>query len=225
MKNDARDGVNHRGECRDRENVACDFDGAFFGGAFDFLDAFGMRHRADMPNVEKDFAGLRKKKRRKFAVIRPGAGDSPFIDAAGFGVEEERNRGDVGLGTVHADITLALLLGIVERMGVKERPDELAADIFETEFEMRVLIDGMVAAEKSGGAYVETLLVGDFFWSDEMRGVASARGSDCGIERMREGVAESDARRSGLNEFAGISALKHARLGGHSRESFYTEGR
>jgi len=225
MKNDAGDGMNHRGECGNRENIACDFNGAFFSGTLDFLDAFGMRHRADVPDVEKDFAGLRKKKRRKFAVIRPGAGDSPFIDAAGFGVEEERNRGDVGLGTVHADITLALLLGIVERMGVKERPDELAADIFETEFEMRVLIDRVVAAEKSGGADVETLLVGDFFWSDEMRGVASARGSDCGIERMREGVAESDARRSGLNEFAGISALKHARLGGHSRESFYTEGR
>jgi hypothetical protein len=184
-----------------------------------------MRHRADMPNVEKNFAGLRKKKRRKFAVIRPGAGDGPFIDGAGFGVEEQRDRRDVGLGTVHADVALALLLGIVERMGVKERPDELAADIFETEFEMRVLIDGVVAAEKSGGADVETLLVGDFFWSDQMRGVASARGSDCGIERMCEGVAESDARWSGLNEFAGISALKHARLGGHSRESFYTEGR
>ena len=217
--------MNHRGECGNGENIACDFDGAFFGGAFDFLDAFGMRHRADMPNVEKDFAGLRKKERGKFAIVRPGAGDGSFVDGAGFGVEEERDRGDVGLGTVHADITLALLLGIVERMGVKERPDELAADIFETKFEMRVLINRVVAAEKSGGADVETLLVGDFFWSDEMRGVASARGSDCGIERMREGVAESDARRSGLNEFAGISALKHARLGGHSRESFYTEGR
>ena len=217
--------MNHGGECRDRENVACDFDGAFFGGAFDLLDAFGMRHRADMPNVEKNFAGLRKKKSRKFAVIRPGAGDGSFVDAAGFGVEEERDRRDVGLGTVHANVALALLLGIVERMGVKERPDELAADIFETEFEMRMLIDSVVAAEKSGGADVETLLVGDFFRSDEMRGVACARGSDCGIERMREGVAESDARWSGRNEFAGISALKHARLGGHGRESFYTEGR
>ena len=217
--------MNHGGECRDRENVACDFDGTFFGGALDFLDALGMRHRADMPNVEKNFAGLRKKKSRKFAVIRPGAGDGSFVDAAGFGVEKERDRRDVGLGTVHANVALALLLGIVERMGVKERPDELPADIFETEFEMRMLIDSVVAAEKSGGADVETLLVGDFFWSDEMRGVASARGGDRGIERMREGVAESDARWSGRNEFAGISALKHARLGGHGRESFYTEGR
>jgi len=85
-----------------------------------------------------------------------------------------------------------------------------------------VLIDGVVAAEKSGGADVETLLFGDFFWSDETRGVARARGGDCGIEGMCEGVAESDTRWSGLNEFARISALKHARLGGHGRESFYT---
>jgi hypothetical protein len=42
---------------------------------------------------------------------------------------------------------------------------------------------------------------------------------------MREGVAESDARWSGRNEFARISALKHARLGGHGRKSFYTVGR
>ena len=225
MKNDAGDGMNHRGECGNRENITCDFNGAFFSGTLDFLDAFGMRHRADVPDVEKDFAGLRKKERRKFAIVGPSTGDGAFVDGAGFGVEEERDRGDVGLGTVHADITLALLLGIVERMGVKERPDELAADVFETEFEMRVLIDGVVAAEKSGGADVETLLVGDFFWPDETRGVASARGGDCGIEGMRGGVAESNARWSGLNEFAGISALKHARLGGHSRESFYTEGR
>ena len=225
MKNDARDGVNHCRECGDRENVACDFDGAFFGGAFDFLDAFGMRHRADMPNVEKNFAGLRKKKRRQLAIVGPGSGDGSFIDSAGFGVEKERDRRNVGLRAIHADVTLALLLGIVERMSVKEGPDELTTDVFEAEFEVRMLIDSVVAAEKSGGADVETLLVGDFFWSDEMRGVASARCSDCGIERMREGVAESDARWSGLNKFAGISALKHARLGGHSRESYYTEGR
>ena len=225
MKNDAGDGMNHRGECGNRENIACDFNGAFFSGAFDFLDAFGMRHRADMPNVEKNFAGLRKKKRRQLAIVGPGSGDGSFIDSAGFGVEEERDRRDVGLGTVHANVALALLLGIVERMGVKERPDELAADIFETEFEMRVLIDRVVAAEKSGGADVETLLVGDFFWSDEMRGVASARGSDCGIERMRESVAESDAGWGGFDKLAGARAVKHARLSSHVGDLFYTRAR
>jgi hypothetical protein len=31
---------------------------------------------------------------------------------------------------IHANVALALLLGIVEGMGVKEAPDELAADVF-----------------------------------------------------------------------------------------------
>ena len=63
---------------------------------------------------------------------------------------------------VEADVTLALLLGVIERMRVQERPDKLAADIFEAEFEMRVLIDGVMATEVSGGADGDALLVGDF---------------------------------------------------------------
>jgi len=50
------DGVHHGGESCERENVAGDFDGALFGGALDFLDALGMRHGADMPDVGEDFA-------------------------------------------------------------------------------------------------------------------------------------------------------------------------
>jgi hypothetical protein len=64
---------------------------------------------------------------------------------------------------------------------------------------MSVLVDGVMAAEKSGGADVETLLVVDFFWIDEARRVAGACGGDSGVERMCEGVAESDAWGSGLD--------------------------
>jgi hypothetical protein len=88
-----------------------------------------------------------------------------------------------------------LLLGIVEGVGVEEGPDKLAADVFEAEFERGVLEDGVVAAVEGGGADVEALLVGDFFGSDEMVGVAGAGGGDGGVKRMREGVAESDAER------------------------------
>jgi hypothetical protein len=70
------------------------------------------------------------------------------------------------LGAVEADVALALLLGIVEGMGVEEGPDELAADVFEAEFEMGVLVDGVMAAVERGGADVEALLVGDFFGAD-----------------------------------------------------------
>ncbi len=46
-------------------------------------------------------------------------------------------------------------------MSVKERPYELAAYVLETEFEMRVLIDSMMAGVKSGRTYGGALLFGD----------------------------------------------------------------
>jgi len=89
-----------------------------------------------------------------------------------------------------ANVALGLLLGIVERVSVEERPDELAADILQTEFEMGVLKNSMVAAEESCGANVEALLVVDVFWIDEARGIASASGGDGGVVGMGESVAE-----------------------------------
>ena len=100
------------------------------------------------------------------------------------------------LSAIEADVALALLLGIIEGMRVEKRPDELAADVFEAEFEMSVLVDGMVAAVEGGGANVQALLIGDFFGGDKVRGIAGACGSDGGIERMQEGVAEGDAGRA-----------------------------
>ena len=100
---------------------------------------------------------------------------------------------------VEPDVTLALLFGVVKRMRMQERPDELAADIFEAEFEMRVLIDGVVAAEISGGADGDALLVGDFLRSDQARGVAGSRCSDCGIEGMRKVIAKGDAGGGGFD--------------------------
>ena len=84
-------------------------------------------------------------------------------------------------------------------MGVKEGPDELAADIFEAEFEMGVLVNGVMAAVEGGGADVEALLVGDFFGDDEARCVASAGGGDGRVVGMRESIAESDAGGSGFD--------------------------
>jgi hypothetical protein len=107
-------------------------------------------------------------------------------------------------------------------MRVQEGPDELAADAFETEFEVRVLVDGVMAAVEGGGANVQALLISDFFGIDKARGVTGSRGGDGGIERMREGVSESDARRGGFDEFAGGRAFEHARLSGHVGRSFYT---
>jgi hypothetical protein len=83
----------------------------------------------------------------------------------------------------------------------------------------------VVAAEEGGGSDVEALLVGDFFRADEARGVTGACGGDGGIERVSKGVAESDARRAGFDEFAGARAIKHARLCSHDGSSLYTGGR
>src|SRR5258707_845562 len=81
--------------------------------------------------------------------------------------------------------------------------------------EMGVLVDGVMAAVESGGADVEALLVGDFFGADEAGRVAGAGGGDGGIERVGEGVAESDAGRAGVDVFAGARAIKHAGLSSH----------
>jgi hypothetical protein len=41
---------------------------------------------------------------------------------------------------------------------------------------------------------------------------------------MGEGVAESDARRRGSNEFTGRGGIEHAGLRGHYGSSLYTGG-
>ncbi len=222
VEDDAGDGVNHGGESGDGENVAGDFDGAFFGGALDFLEALGVRHGADVPDVAEDGAGVVDEESGEFAVRVPGAGDGLFVDGAMRVVEKKGSGRDVGLRAIEADVALALLLGIVEGVGVEKGPDELAADVFEAEFEMRVLVDGVMAAIESGGADVEALLIGDFFGDDQARGVAGASGGDGGVVGMREGVAKSDARRGGFDEFAGTAGFEHTGLRGHVGEVHFT---
>src|SRR5947207_3003790 len=181
-----------------------------------------MRHRADVPDVVEDVARVANQKRGKLAVVIPGAGNGLLVDFFAFFAEEKRDRWNIGLRAVQADVALALLLGIVKRMRVKERPDELAADVFETEFEMRMLVNRVVSAIERCGADVEALLVRNFLGVDEARRIAGARGGDGGIEGMRKGIPESDARRAGFHVLAGTRAIEHARLGGHVGGLFYT---
>ena len=84
-------------------------------------------------------------------------------------------------------------------MRVQERPDELPADIFEAEFKMRVLVNGVVAAEEGRRADHHALLFGDFFRIDQSGRIARARRRDRGIEWMREMIPQSDARRGGFD--------------------------
>ena len=193
MKHDAGYGVNHRGEGGDGKNVTRDFDGAFFGGALDFVNVLGTGIGADVPDIAENGASVADQKSGKLAIVVPCLDDRLFVDFfAGF-VEIEIHGGNVGLDAVHANVALALLLGIVERMRVEKRPDELAADIFEAEFEGGVLKDGVMAAVEGGCANVEALFIGDFFGSDEVVGVAGVGGGDGGIKWMSERVSEGHA--------------------------------
>ena len=125
---------------------------------------------------------------------------------------------------IQADIALTLLLGIIKRVGMEKRPHKLAADIFQTKFEMGMLIDSVVAAVKRARTDIEALLVGDFFRTDKSRCVTRARGSDSGIEWMSKRIAQRYVGRRGLNEFSGARAFEHARLISHGGRLFYTDG-
>src|ERR1700737_5282828 len=97
-------------------------------------------------------------------------------------------------------------------MSVEKRPDKLPADVFETEFEVRVVIDGVVAAVKGGRGDVEALLIGDFVRMNEAGRIAGARSGDGRIEGMGKRVAKSYMRRGGLDRVGDRDAIEHARL-------------
>ena len=80
MEDDARDGVDHRGESGYGEDVTCDFNGAFFRGALDLLDVLGVGIRANVPNVSENRARVSDQKSRELTVIIPGFDDGLFVD-------------------------------------------------------------------------------------------------------------------------------------------------
>ena len=202
MQHNAGKRVHHRGRRRDGQHVARDFDGAFLRLPVHFLHALGMRHRADVPDVGENFPSVALQQRGQLAVIAPGAGNRAFVNRALGGAESRRLGRQVGERVIQAHVALALLLGVIERVRVQERPDELPAHVFEPEFKVRVLIDGVVAAVKRGRANLQPLLVGDFFRPDDARRVTGARRGDGGIVGMREVIAQRDARRGGFEVHA-----------------------
>src|SRR5229473_2725914 len=217
-------GMHHGGKGGNGKDVAGDFNGAFFSGALDFLKALGMGHRADMPDVVQNGAGIRDQDRGELTVISPSPGDGLLVGEFGFLIEEKRKGRHVSLRAIEADIALALLLGIVEGVRVEERPDEVAADVFEAKLEMSVLVNGVMAAVKRRGADIHTLFFGDLLGADQARGVTGASGGDGGIKRVGEGVAQSYTGRGGFDCTAGRRTFEHAGLRGHVGDSFYTGG-
>src|SRR5712692_7468783 len=105
-----------------------------------------------MPDVGEDGVGARLEQRSQLAVIIPGAGHGACVDSALGGTEAGTLGWDVGLRVIQADVALALLLGVVERVRVQERPNKLPANVLEAKLKVRVLINGVVAAVERGGA-------------------------------------------------------------------------
>ena len=93
---------------------------------------------------------------------------------------------------VEADVALALLLRVVEREAVQERPDELTRNPGERELEGRVLEHGVVAALEGEGADAAPLALGDLVRLDHARRVAGARRGDRVVVGTIEPVAQTD---------------------------------
>src|SRR5579863_634225 len=111
-----------------------------------------MRHRAHVPDIRKNLARAWLKHLRQLAVMRPCARDGSFVDCALRRSEMCARWRNIRLRAVEPHIPLALLLGIVERMRVQKRPHELPAHVFESELEMRVLVNRMMPAVIRAGA-------------------------------------------------------------------------
>ena len=79
-----------------------------------------MRHRTDVPDAAQYFAGVGDEQRGELAVVIPRARDGSFVNFLAAFIKKQRNRRNVGVRAIQADVSLALLLGIVERMRVQE---------------------------------------------------------------------------------------------------------
>ncbi len=193
VQDDARHGVHHRGEGRNRDHVAGRLDRALLGVLLDLLQALGIRVGADVAQLFQNAERIVLEDRGQLSVAIPGAHDGVLVDVAG--VAGDRRHKRARLFQLH--VALTGLLGVVERIRVQERPDELPGDVLEPELEIRVLIDRVVTGVKRQRADRVALLVGDFRGSDHARRVARTRRSDRAVERRRRGGSKCDDWRTG----------------------------
>jgi len=220
MENDSRNGVHHGGEGCDGKDVAGHFDGAFLRGAFNSLNPLGMRQATDVPDIAEDVASVSGQEVAELAIAVPSARDGTAVNRA-FDVTKRFGRcGNVGLGAVEPDVALALLYGIVKRMSMKKRPDELTTNIFETEFKVGMLKNGVVAAVKCGSANVDALLLGDFAVVNDVRRIARSSRGHRRIERMRERIAKGYPRGASFHDGICGADFRCSWLGGHLGKHF-----
>ena len=80
---------------------------------------------------------------------------------------------------------------------MQDAPDELARDVLESELEVRVLVDGVMAGLERERADRVALAIRDLVDGDDPRRIAGPRGGDRAVERVLGRIAQRDQRRCG----------------------------
>ena len=136
--------VHHRGEGRDRDDVARRLDRLLLGLALDLLAPLVGGARRQVAQLATGSAACRCfSSAVSAAVALPGRLDRALVDRARLGRQALRHERP---HLVEPHEALRGLLGVVEGVRVQERPHELPAHVLEAELEVRVLPDGVVAA-------------------------------------------------------------------------------
>ena len=127
-------------KARDRDDVARGLDRALLRVLVDLLQPLRVRRRPDVAQLLQNREGIVFEQRRELRVAVPRANDGRLVDVERLAADRRHERARL----LQLDVALTRLLGVVERIRVQERPDELPRDVLETELEVRVLIDGVV---------------------------------------------------------------------------------
>ena len=190
VQDDARHGVDHGRERGNRDDVARGLDRALLGVLLDLFQPLGIRVGADVAQLLQDGQRIVLEQRRQLRVTIPCANDRCFEHVA----SPARERRHVRPRLFELYVTLAGLLGVVERIRVQERPDELPRDVLEAELEVRVLVDRVVPGVEREQANRIALGFGDFIRANHPRRIAGPSGRDGAIVRRGGRRTERDDR-------------------------------
>ena len=171
--------MHHGGERGDGNHVAGGLDGALFGVFLDQLEPIRVRRRSNVAQFFENRERVVSEQCGELGVAVPRAQHRGLVDAEGLAADWRHERARL----LQLDVALAGLLRVVERVRVEERPHEMARDVLESELEVRVLIDGVVAGVEGERADGVALLLGDLVGADDAGRIAGTRGGNRTVER------------------------------------------
>ena len=91
-------------------------------------------------------------------------------------------------------------------MAVKQAPNELTGDVLQSEYEVGVLVDGVVPTVERSSADGVPLPIRDLGWLDDTRHIACACGSNREVEGVLEVCEEPDPRSLSLQPFSRVAS-------------------